>query len=685
MIISTWNIRGFTPANKKPIVGLLRTSDILCLTETWSQLEETAHWYACSSIAPQVNERNRKGGVVSILYKRREAFKPIATYSDPLFQLVHGIQEGIPILGAYLAPHIPKADMHRVLELASRFLQGPGVLVGDLNSRHNLWDDSYNYQGILLQAWARRHSFRTTRPLGPIFVSHSGGSRVDLILHRSSVPPSLKVLPKTAHSAHRPVRSELAHVSVAAMCQIRLSLIQNKECKRRVKEKYESMLPEITSSLNKVSTAESLENNCRLMGETILKPWTHLCKPRPDRFRPEWTQRLDRKAKLGTRLLRSSDPNDRTRARTLDREIKREFRTNLRRLKDDLGDLVAEGNPGTDTNLLKRALKLDQTSEVVPTAIDPDTYTEFMNSLQPNVTTTPKVQIKHFTVPDSFRAALLQAIRARLKQMKAPGPEKIRTDIFRISPELFADVALEVWPAIGRTAHVPSMFRIGLLVPIYKQNGNHSIPTNYRPVCLTTALRRLIGTALTHQLARKYASLPLQWVFQSGTNTECAVCLASNRIRRELPMTVILDLNKAYDTVPRHILQKMLDERLPHDLSVCFRPFLSPMLLQTKQQRSTTCVKTLVGMPQGDAPSPLLFNLFMDDYLRTINVKISRRLATLFVDNVLLLARPLLDMQRMLTSSKKWADKVGMESATHKSCGLQLPGVLLLGGKGPPG
>lgn len=39
----------------------------------------------------------------------------------------------------------------------------------------------------------------------------------------------------------------------------------------------------------------------------------------------------------------------------------------------------------------------------------------------------------------------------------------------------------------------------------------------------------------------------------------------------------------------------------------------------------------------------------------------------------------MLDMQRLLTRSKTWADDATMVWATKKSCGLQLPGILLLG------
>lgn len=76
----------------------------------------------------------------------------------------------------------------------------------------------------------------------------------------------------------------------------------------------------------------------------------------------------------------------------------------------------------------------------------------------------------------------------------------------------------------------------------------------------------------------------------------------------------------------------MLDEVLPPRLSTAFRPPLWPMTLITKHQMTNKSVHTTVDMPQGDSPSPYIFNILMDDYLWTVNTEPSRGLATLFVD-----------------------------------------------------
>lgn len=215
------------------------------------------------------------------------------------------------------------------------------MLVADLKSRKNQWDEDYNHQGVLLQKWASRNNFRTARLPDTTFASHSVKSRVDLIFHRSPVQPSLTVQPRTEDSEDRSITTELAHVSNATMHQVPLSVAENKDCQRKVTEKYESTIPKIDSAVRNVGTPASLKVNAHRLFTAILQPCTRFHKPRSDRFWYVLTHVLDRKAKSHIRLIRFEKEVDLSREKCRDREIKRDFRKNLLCLKTQVGDLVA--------------------------------------------------------------------------------------------------------------------------------------------------------------------------------------------------------------------------------------------------------------------------------------------------------------------------------------------------------
>lgn len=204
---------------------------------------------------------------------------------------------------------------------------------------------------------------------------------------------------------------------------------------------------------------------------------------------------------------------------------------------------------------------------------------------------------------------------------------------------------------MGYTTSAPPILRSALLSPIYKRKCDASDPTNSRPVSLTSALSRLINTALTIELCRLYPHAEdNQCGFQPKSNTECAITYAVNKLRNNVPFAALLDLRKAYDCVPRKTLQDVFDKHLPNGLRTMFRQFLHQIRLKTKRYQSPKIILTLSRIPQGDPPSPQIFNVFMDTLIQRVNIHPSRGIASMFVDDVLLLAQARQEMQELVDS-----------------------------------
>lgn len=95
-----------------------------------------------------------------------------------------------------------------------------------------------------------------------------------------------------------------------------------------------------------------------------------------------------------------------------------------------------------------------------------------MESLAPQLATTPIVEVHRFDVPDSFLAERKAAILVKFKSKKSPGLDLIRTELLQLAPSLIAEAALALWRAAGRTGSVPPLIRSEFLLLYTNKKGS---------------------------------------------------------------------------------------------------------------------------------------------------------------------------------------------------------------------
>jgi hypothetical protein len=80
---------------------------------------------------------------------------------------------------------------------------------------------------------------------------------------------------------------------------------------------------------------------------------------------------------------------------------------------------------------------------------------------------------------------------------------------------------------------------------------------------------------------------------------------------------LFVDLEKAFDKVDRHRLPRALQERCRDDQDRHLVALIRSLLSNTKALFGEHLVETTTGVPQGGVLSPLLFNLYMEEALKT--------------------------------------------------------------------
>jgi hypothetical protein len=156
------------------------------------------------------------------------------------------------------------------------------------------------------------------------------------------------------------------------------------------------------------------------------------------------------------------------------------------------------------------------------------------------------------------------AIR-RLKNGKAAGPDGITPELLKFAETPISIALHQLFVRVWASGKVPAEWKEGVIVPLYKGKGSHTVCSNYRPISLLS----VPGKVFAHVLLARIRPLmmkhrrPQQSGFTSGRSTMDAILalrlLAELHRAYNRPLYVAyIDIKAAFDSVDRSALWKVL-------------------------------------------------------------------------------------------------------------------------------
>ena len=228
----------------------------------------------------------------------------------------------------------------------------------------------------------------------------------------------------------------------------------------------------------------------------------------------------------------------------------------------------------------------------------------------------PQFDMKHTL----DRTPTIEEVDKALAQIKTgKAPVHIPVELMKIGSENVRhatfDLIVQHW---GGT--IPQDWIDGILLPLYKSKGEKSVCDNYRGITLLESVGKVLARVLLNRLQKEICPVVIpesQCGFRSGRG--CVDMIFSARqvqekcIEQQMPLyQVFVDLTKAFDTVNREALWKVLGKLgCPPVFVHMFRQLHRDMKARVAfNGKLSDEISVENGVKQGDIPAPTLFSIY---------------------------------------------------------------------------
>ncbi|KAL4084333.1 hypothetical protein QTP88_028157 [Uroleucon formosanum] len=216
----------------------------------------------------------------------------------------------------------------------------------------------------------------------------------------------------------------------------------------------------------------------------------------------------------------------------------------------------------------------------------------------------------------------------RLKNQKSPGEDGIQEEILKKLDEETISRIHSIIETVWLEERLPEEWNTALLCPIHKKN-DPQICNNYRGIALLNATYKIFAYCLLDRIKPIAEEIigDYQGGFGPNRSTTDQIFVIRQTLQKMWEFNIdvyilFVDFKKAYDSIHRASLINILREfRFPKRLVNLVEASINGTKIKVKLANMLSqSVEVVTGLRQGDALSPILFNLVLEKIVREINL-----------------------------------------------------------------
>ena len=277
---------------------------------------------------------------------------------------------------------------------------------------------------------------------------------------------------------------------------------------------------------------------------------------------------------------------------------------------------------------------------------------------------------------EPFTRKEFEKVIKRLKNGKAEGNDSISNEMIKNSPKIIIDLVFNFINMCLEKALIPKPWCLDLINPIHKE-GNKDNPNNYWGLCISSALLKIICSLLNNRILLQVKQRGLinknQTGFKGNHRTADNLPTLKNVVKKYVTIgkgklyACFVDFKKAYDSVWHEgLFCKMRRNKLQGKLLHLIMDMYKKTKCVVKMGGSCTEFFAVTrGVRQGCPLSPILFNLYVNDIFRIMNLNNESEIflnkevpinALMYADDLILLSVTPEGLQKHIDKLSKYCD-----------------------------